>query len=367
MRSGPIGVMHLVDSLNAGGTERVAVNLVNLLPRDRFRLYLCPTRTGGPLNELIAPDVKVFPLRRQGRFSLKPIYELAAFIEREGILILHAHSSSLFLARLAQMMKPEVLLFWHDHFGRYAIEKRPVLPYRLATRSIAGVIAVNQYLADWSCEELGVPSHRVCYLPNFVPIPDSLEAQSLPGSPGYRLVCVANLRPEKDHLTLIRALSQVRDRFPQVHLFLVGAPFQPDYERKLHQEVSRLDLHNHLTFMGQQKNVMTILAACDIGILSSSSEGLPLSLLEYGMAGLAAVATRVGQCPEVLDQGRVGGLVPPKDPAALAQALCDLLASPEHNTLLGDRFRQWVHDHYSAPPILDRLSSLYTTALDRWE
>src|SRR5438876_11120160 len=85
--------------------------------------------------------------------------------------------------------------------------------------------------------------------------------------------------------------------------------------------------------------------ACDVGVLSSRSEGMPLALLEYGMNGLPSVATRVGQCAEMLDDGRAGLLVPPAAPEPLAKAILALLQSPEQRAELGGRFRQRTQQH----------------------
>ncbi|MGP8253010.1 MAG: glycosyltransferase family 4 protein, partial [Terracidiphilus sp.] len=88
--------------------------------------------------------------------------------------------------------------------------------------------------------------------------------------------------------------------------------------------IPALKLDRHVSYLGPQQRVAPILRGCDIGVLSSLSEGLPLSLLEYGAAGLASVATEVGQCGEVLDGGKTGILVPAGSPSRLSEALLRL-------------------------------------------
>src|SRR5579885_2484658 len=97
---GPIGVMHVIDTLHIGGAERVAVNLANLLPRDRFRSYLCSTRAGGPLAANVAPHVDYWMLQRRSRFDVSAAMQFARFIREHEIRIVHAHASSLFFCRL---------------------------------------------------------------------------------------------------------------------------------------------------------------------------------------------------------------------------------------------------------------------------
>ena len=102
----PIGVLHLVDTLVAGGRERSAVNLVNLLPRDRHRLYLVTTRAQGPLEKLVKDDVGRLELKRQHLLDAVALYRLVTFIKLHKIQILHAHGDALFIAVLASFFYP---------------------------------------------------------------------------------------------------------------------------------------------------------------------------------------------------------------------------------------------------------------------
>lgn len=338
-----VNVLHLVDTLEPGGTERVAVNLVNHLSRERFRPFLGTTRREGALASEVLPDVGRLSLNRSRTLDLGALRRLVAFVRENEIAIVHAHSSSLFLAALL----PGVPVVWHDHFGRE--EDRPTWLWGPPARRAAAVVAVSEALARWSRERLGV---EAVYLPNFVPDVLAGPVPDLPGSPGRRVVCVANLRAQKDHLTLLRAI----DRVPEAHLLLVGADVEPAYAARVREEAG-----DRVTFLGSRMDVPDLLRGCDVGVLSSMSEGFPLSLLEYGRAGLAAVATRVGQCPEVLDGA--GILVPPGDPGALADALAALLRDPARRKEMGERLCRRVRERYSASAVMERLEAVYHTVL----
>src|SRR5579871_5175941 len=141
-----VKVMHMIDTLAAAGAERVAVNMVNHLPREKYVPYLCTTRTDGPLSALVAPDVMRLRLERKSRFDFKAILKLRRFLQENGIHIIHAHSSALFIARAAAEGQAIV---WHAHHGPYAMEDHRAYHYRMATTGIAGAITVNEQLADW--------------------------------------------------------------------------------------------------------------------------------------------------------------------------------------------------------------------------
>jgi len=116
--------------------------------------------------------------------------------------------------------------------------------------------------------------------------------------------------------------------------------------------------------MGPRNDVPAILRQCSIGVLSSASEGLPLALLEYGKHGLAAVSTAVGQCPEVLDNGNAGVLVPPASPENLAHAIVDLLENPGRRASFARRFQERVDELYSPRRILGRICDVYERVLE---
>jgi glycosyltransferase involved in cell wall biosynthesis len=356
--------MHIVDSLTAAGRERMAVNLVNALPRTRFTAYLCTTRQEGPLADLVAKDVGRLRLNRRWRYDLMALYRLVAFNQAHGIHILHAHDESLFLAVLASLFPPYPAVVWHDHYGQYLMQERPVWLYRLPIKRVSQIIAVNQPLAEWSRRRLGVPAERVCYIPNFVCSSAGHEAlPTLPGTSGSRIVCVANLRAQKDHLTLLRAMALMIEQVPTVHLLLVGAATEPEYSDVVRREIVQQGLEGNITLMGLRQDVYAILQACDIGALSSASEGLPLALIEYGMAKLAAVATNVGQCAEVLDEGQAGMLVPPASPEQLAAALLSLLKYPKRRLALGRQLYRRVQERYSPGPVIEQVCQVYKRVL----
>ena len=365
-----VGVMHVLDTLALGGAERAAVNLVNELPRDKYRPYLCTTRREGPLREAVAACVGRIALERKNRFDHGAIRRLVDFIRNQKIEILHAHGSTLFVAAWAAWFPPHPIVIWHAHYGRVALEDHRAWAHRIALRRAGGVITVNQQLAEWCGRRLAFPVERIWCIPNMVrAVETGLGTPDLPGVPGSRIVCVANLRAEKDHLNLVRAMALVVRRHPAAQLLLVGAHSDPAYSASsayfeaVKREVAQNSLERNVTFLGQRQDIPALLQGCDVGVLSSKTEGLPVSLLEYGMAGLPVVATRVGECEEVLDRGRAGILVPSQSSAELASALLSLLQSPERRALLGERFLQRVKKLYSAASIMKQVCRAYDVVL----
>jgi len=353
-------VLQLVDSLAIGGTERVAVNLANLLPRDQFRSFLCATRRGGPLAAELRPDVGFLDLQRQGRFDFVALFRLARYCRENRIAILHAHSSSVFLAMICRCLWPRLKVVWHDHCG-YADTHQPLWLYRLLGRGLHAAIGVKQPLVDFARGPMGMPPERTFYIPNFVPPSpkDTSLVNTLPGTPGKRVVCMANFRPQKDHPTLLTAWRHVQAAHPDAQLLLLGALGTPEYMAVIRDQIAAQGLSNSVTLLGPRTDVPAVLQACTIGVLSSQNEGLPMSLLEYGANGLAAVATEVGQCGDVLDHGRAGLLVPPNAPKPLADAISALLQDTGRRNELALRLQGQVHNHYSPQTVINQIPAIY--------
>jgi glycosyltransferase involved in cell wall biosynthesis len=299
-------------------------------------------------------------LGRRNRFDLTPLRRLGEFVTANGIQIIHAHSSALFVGLAASLLQPRVAVIWHIHHPQHATQKSPWL-YRIATKRVTEVVVVSQPLADWAARHAWVSPDRVLYVPNFSLTTSAAAAAGtdLPGEKGRRIACLANLRPQKDHPTLLRAMAIVVRRVPDVHLLLIGGGTDGSYRSALSDQIAREGLNAHVSLLGERLDVAAILGGCDIGVLSSQSEGFPLALVEYGHAGLPVVATRVGQCADVLDNGTSGRLVDRHRPDQLADEMVSLLESADRRRALGETLQRRVRERYGPGLILQQICGLY--------
>jgi glycosyltransferase involved in cell wall biosynthesis len=141
-----------------------------------------------------------------------------------------------------------------------------------------------------------------------------------------RLLCVGALAEKKGHVHLLEALALVR-RERDVTLEIVG---DGELREELERLTKELGLGGVVRFHGalSREEVAELMRACDLFVLPSLFENLPVVLIEAMASGLPAVATRVGGVPELVD-GQAGLLVPPEDPEALARAIAEALESRE--------------------------------------
>jgi len=142
---------------------------------------------------------------------------------------------------------------------------------------------------------------------------------------GFTLLFVGRLVREKDLATLIRAVALAVGRVPELQLWIVGSGADREALETLARELA---LNGHVRFHGQQTNTAPFFSAADAFVMSSISEGLPMSLLQSMSLGTPAILTDVDGMGEVLRLTQSGLLVPPGDPAAFAEAIVKLAQDP---------------------------------------
>ena len=179
-----------------------------------------------------------------------------------------------------------------------------------------------------------------------------LDAHALVG------VVVANLIHYKGHQDLIRALIQIAHDLPSPWRFLVigrdeGLKF------KLAAAVYRAGLADNIQFLGQRSDIPRLLAAADIGLLTSHEEGFSNVILESMAAGLPIVATAVGGTPDAVLHERTGLLVPPRDAAAIGDAILRLARNPTLRRTLGDAGRCRVEQKFTMESCASAHHELY--------
>jgi glycosyltransferase involved in cell wall biosynthesis len=351
-------ILQLIDTLSAGGAERMAVNISNELINHGHDVWLCASREGGALESFVNKKVNYCQLRKKNGLDIVAIFRLIKLIKNNKITLIHAHSSSIFWSVTVKMICPGLKIVWHDHNGARGKVRLKNELYIFLSPLINGVISVNDELCKWAVRNLKVNKGNIIQLNNF-PYLEPVKNRGNNNST-FKIVCIANLRPVKDQLTLIKAISKLRNLLPDLSfkLFLAGSYYNDEYFYKIKALIENFDLESIIEIAGPVDNVSELLGKSDLGVLSSISEGLPVSLLEYGLAGLPVVVTDVGQCAEVVDFGNAGLVVPPSNPEALAEALLDLIEHPEKRKLYGNRLKERVQKEYGAGKFLEEYEKL---------
>jgi glycosyltransferase involved in cell wall biosynthesis len=174
---------------------------------------------------------------------------------------------------------------------------------------------------------------------------------------------VAGLRPEKDHLNLLSAFLLLLKKYSEVSLHLIGKDYYNDYSKDLKKFINENNLKEHVFIYDSCFDIDNILKQASIGVLSSKTEGLPISLLEYGLAKLPVVVTDVGDCSKLVVHDFNGKLVKKENSYELMKSLLFLLKNEEKSFSFGVRLEKKVCNNYSLDKYIEKLIEIYGICL----
>jgi glycosyltransferase involved in cell wall biosynthesis len=359
-------------SLEVGGAEVLAGRLAHRLSGAYRMVFACLDRAG-PLGERLRGEgFAVHILGRRPGLDWRCVRRMAGVLRRERVDLVHAHQyGPFFYAALARLPgpRPPVLLTEHGRFFPDPRRRGRVVANRLLLKGHDRLVAVGRHVRRALVEVEGFPEGRVEVIYNGVDLSRVAEAgraraevrAELGVGPGDFVVAqVARLDPLKDHATAIGALEHLRRRRADARLVVVG-----DGPRAgpLAELVRDRGLGGSARLLGHRTDVPRLLGAADVALLTSVSEGIPLSLIEAMAAGLPVVSTRVGGVPEVVEEGQTGLLAPSGDVPALAEALLRLADDPALRAAMGARARERARALFSEDQMCDAYDRAYREML----
>lgn len=322
-------VLLVITLAEVGGAQTYVASLLPALS-EHFDVAVA-AHGEGPLRAAASSGgVRFIPLKHVRR-PIKPLRDLAGLVElvrllrRERPQILHASSSKAgVLGRLAGFAaRVPIRIFTVHGWAFAAYSGRASSLYRWADRLMSPLttvtICVSENERATGLEAGTCRAERTVVIRNAVDVATAPRARHDAATP--RIVAVGRLKPPKDCLTLVRALAALPSGLFEA--LIVGDG--PD-RGALEAETRRLGLAERVRLAGERGDVPALLAASDVFVLSSASEGLPVSVLEAMAAELPVVASAVGGMSELVVNGETGLLVPPGDANELAAALGRLIA-----------------------------------------
>ncbi len=371
----PIRILHLLNTLEMGGAEQVVLNLAQHIDREMFQMQVCGLGGEGPLaEEFRRLGVRVHAMHRRPGIDLRLALHLARLLRRERIGVVHTHNAAPWLyggvaAKLACLLprsgrQAGARLIHTEHSNLFPHQRRLMAAERWLARVTDVIIADSEKVKRHLVERQGIPEADVRTVVNgvdvgrFVDGAAPAEARQALGLNGARPVIgtVGRLVPVKDHRTLLEAFRRVVDAHPASSLVMVGdGPLRGE----LVHLAGTLGIGERVRFLGERQDIPALLRAFDLFVLSSISEGMPLTVLEAMAAGLPVVATRVGGVSEAVVDQHTGWLVSPRNPHEMAEAMLALLADPPRRVALGAEAQQRVRERFDLHRMVDAYESAY--------
>lgn len=213
----------------------------------------------------------------------------------------------------------------------------------------------NSAIAAETLTNYRVPAENIHVVPQGLKFDDDdsgASATKKTSSASPTIICVANIRPLKGHKLLLEVVKQLQEKYPSLRAVLVGKDLT---DGKFFRDMREAGLDDTYTWLGFQSDVRSCLRQADIFVLPSLyREGLPSSILEAMYERLPVVGTRVGGVPELIEHGKTGLVVPPRNPQALREALLKLLQSPELRESFGQAGRIRVEKEFSIEQMVNK-------------
>jgi glycosyltransferase involved in cell wall biosynthesis len=347
-------ILQIIDSLEAGGAERMAVNYANALADAIDFSGLVVTRKEGFLLNQVSNKVSYLYLNKKGTIDWNALFALRKFVKKNKVEVIHAHSTSFFLAFLLKLSCPSLKLIWHDHYGDSEfLSQRPSLALRLMLPFFDGIIAVNQNLKLWAEQKMHFKN--VVYLPNFPSKANEVSEQTvLKGIKGKRIISLANLRVQKNHFLLLEVAKKMKISHPEWTFHLVGKDFGDNYSAQIKNLVLEFNLEKNVFIYGSKQDVDNILGQSTIAVLTSKSEGLPVALLEYGSYAKSIVVTNVGEIPLLIQDGVNGFMVETGKAQLFYDSLVQLMENETLRNDFGKALQQTINNDYSEKSVIDK-------------
>ena len=370
-------VLFPITDLPRDGAQRQLLELVKGLDKKRFNPIVLTLRSGGPVEQEFKeiPHTRVISLERKGKLDFLYVFKVSRLMRRLRVDVVQPFlTPATFFALSAALLSRTPLKIVTERSGIGM--KNTSLGYRLYLRAedlltrFADLAVANSEAGREYLIKRGIALERTKVIYNGLNLTrlnsyDSNDVErvrqrlNLPAG-GQVVGIMARLFQVKRHDTFLLAAALISQAIPDVRFAIVGDGPWRSYLEGLSQE---LGLASKVVFFGEQREVGPCLAAFDIAVLTSETEGCSNSVLEAMAVGKPVVATNVGGNKELIEEGETGFMVPVGDHEKLAEAVIGLLRNPVLARAVGQRAKERTICRFSLEGMVTRYESLYEAAL----
>lgn len=368
-------ICQVLHSLGIGGAEVLAAQIARRLS-DRYHfVFACLDELGSFGEQLRQDGFAVEVIGREPGIDWRCGLRLGTFLKQNRAAVVHAHQYTPFfqslLSRLSYRRPPIVFTEHGRHYPDHRSTKRVVFNRSLLRRDDR-LIGVGQSVCDALIQNEGLPAKRVELIYNGIDLQAYRQAhnnavwrsevrQELGLTEDEFIVLqVARLNPLKDHQTALRAIARLKQQGVRARLALAGdGETRPALERFVQDH----GLTSRVLFLGARRDVPRLMAAADVFLLSSISEGIPLTLIEAMTTGLPVVSTNVGGTAEVVVDGETGLLAKAQDDESLAQHIRFLHDDVWQRRTMGQAGAARAAQLFSLDRMLDQYTQVYNELL----
>jgi len=350
-------IAHVVDSMEIGGAETLVSQMCRLQREQGHDPCVYAVLTLGPLGERMRAEGFAVQANVGRHWSDSARNFFNVFKEsKPDVVHLHNPTPTVYAAISARMAGvPNIVSTRHSLVApprRLLTE----LKYAVAATCCDWVVgicdATTVNLKSMHC----VPARKIVRVYNGANPVLRVAKEQWPPKSGFTLLYAGRLEPVKNHALLLNAFRVALQSMPGLRLWMVGDGSE---RKKMESLATELGLSSQITFWGLQLDVAPFFSAADAFIMSSTSEGLPVSLLQAFSVGLPAIVTDVGGMAEVVRLARAGVTVPISDPDAMAAAILRMASNNEEREQYAANAKEAFALHFTLQAMVDSYMDLY--------
>lgn len=359
-------LFQIITSLEPYGAQTLLLETLRLIDRSLFEPEVGYFTEGETAEAIQAIGIPTHKFELSKLVDFKCFYEIAKFMQNRRFDIVHTHMAKAdFYGRTAARLVgvPVIISSIHNR-DQWKANIFLMLMNRLSLQYTDELIAVSKDVKNHILSLREASSEKIVVIYNGID-PEKFKCTSFYDAkdiiefiPGCNFVvgCIARFYEQKGHIYLIHAMKEVIKEFPKTTLVLVG---DGPLTGSIREEVKRVGLSSHVVFTGRLKDVSYILSRCNLVVLPSLWEGFGLALIEGMSMEKPVVGTRVGGIPEIIEDGVVGRLVPPKDAFILSNAILEIARDSSKQKIMGTLGRKRVEELFNLHKIIYQMQDRY--------
>ena len=364
-------ILYLIDTTGPGGAETLFIDLNKHFTDESSASLAIIHGPGWVESKLLEHGIKHRIIKAKGSFNIKYLYHLIRLIKNNKIDLIHAHlfGSSVYGSLAGLFTHTPVISTFHGLVDVNTSDK--YLKQKIAiVKKGSTIVAVSQKIKDYLVENTSLYDSDVLMIPNGIHLKGPVttdnhrfrEQYNIPDSSTI-IGCLGNIRPAKDYETAINTIKLLLEKKQDVVLLIAGATNHDLYNFFL-DLIKQYNLENNVQFIGFVDDPFEFLSNLDIYLMTSTTEGQPISLFQAMSTKLPIVGTKCG-IEDVLVDGKTAWISPVKSHASLSENIISIINNPEKADIRAKKAQEFVNEYYNIDTMFENYDALYNRLIKK--
>jgi glycosyltransferase involved in cell wall biosynthesis len=353
-------IVQIIDTLDAGGAEKVLITLSNLLFKHQHKVTVITTLSKGIIADQLLEGIELKELKRKHKWHLTSMKQLVSWCKQADVVHVHSAHNLRFLFVAAKIFGLKKKLFFHEHFGNIDIDKRVHWHQKIIFPSVV-FIAVSKSLYNWALHNLKLKKENTFLLENII-IKQQFELSSQTKTSTKKLVLVSNFRPPKHIEFAVELMKILPDEF---HLTIIGQPANVEYLQSIVMKITNDNLQHKITINHHCSNIQAELHNYDLALHTAKTESGPLVLIEYLAQQLPFITYNTGEVVEQIKPTLGELIVTDFNTSNWVSKIDEILNSDRRQ--LQNKLASTFEEFYSEDAYYEKCIGIYKQVLDKEE